>query len=43
MVNDEGLEDEVRKLNSMPVHLGAFVKSNSKRIEFNFFPVIKKF
>ena len=32
MTDDAGLEDEVKKLNIMPLHLGAFVLSNSKRI-----------
>ena len=32
MINDPGLEDEIKKLNAMPLHLGAFVLSNSKRI-----------
>ena len=27
MVDDEGLEDEVKKLNTMLLHLGAFVLS----------------
>ena len=31
MIDDKGLEDEIEKLNSMPLHLGAFVLSNSKR------------
>ena len=31
MTDDAGLEDEVNKLNSKPLHLGAFVLSNSKR------------
>ena len=31
MIDDKGLEDEVKKLNTMPLHLGAFVLSNSKR------------
>ena len=30
--DDEGLQDEVKKVNTMPLHLGAFVLSNSKRI-----------
>ena len=34
--DDGGLEDEVKKLNIMPLHLGAFVLSNSKRIMNNF-------
>ena len=32
VIDDAGLEDEVKKLNTMPLHLGAFVLSNSKRI-----------
>ena len=31
MIDDAGLEDEVKNLISMPRHLGAFVLSNSKR------------
>ena len=31
MIDDAGLEDEFKKLNSMPLHLGAFVLSSSKR------------
>ena len=31
MIDCKGLEDEIEKLNSMPLHLGAFVLSNSKR------------
>ena len=36
MIDEKGLEDEVKKLNTMPLHLGAFVLSNSKRIMNNF-------
>ena len=36
MIDDAGLEDEVKKSNSMPLLLGAFVLSNSKRIMNNF-------
>ena len=36
MIEDKGLEDEVKKLNTMALHLGAFVLSNSKRIMINF-------
>ena len=36
MIVDPGLEDEIKKLNTMPLHLGAFVLSNSKRIMNNF-------
>ena len=35
MKDDAGLQDEVRKLNTMPLHLGAFVSSNSKPIMKN--------
>ena len=34
--DDEGLEDHNKKVNTMPLHLGAFVLSNSKRIMNNF-------
>ena len=40
MIADPGLEDEVKKLNTMPLHLGAFVLSNSKRIMNNFIHAI---
>ena len=36
MIDDAGLKDEVKKLRTMPLHLGAFVLSNSKRIMNNF-------
>ena len=36
MIDDAGLEDEVKKINTMPLHLGAFVLSNSKRTMKNF-------
>ena len=32
MIDDIGLEDETKKINTMPLHLGAFVLSNSKQI-----------
>ena len=35
MTDDAGLEDEVKKLITMPLQLGAFVLSNSKRIMNN--------
>ena len=35
MIDDKGLEDEVKRLNTMPFHLGALVLSNSKRIMDN--------
>ena len=34
--DDKGMEDEVQKVNTMPLHLGAFVLSNSKRLMNNF-------
>ena len=43
MKHDKGLEDEVKKLNTMPLHLGAFVLSNSKRIMNNFIHAINGF
>ena len=43
MIDDAGLEDEVKKLNTMPLHLGAFVLSNSKRIMNNFIHAINGF
>ena len=42
-IDDVGLEDEVKKLNTMPLHLGAFVLSNSKRIMNNFIHAINRF
>ena len=43
MIDDKGLEDEIKKINTMPLHLGAFVLSNSKRIMNNFIHVINGF
>ena len=43
MIDDAGLEDEVKKLNTMPLHLGAFVLSNSKRSMNNFIHAIDGF
>ena len=43
MIDDAGLEDEVKKLNTMPLHLGAFVLSNSKKIMNNFIHAINGF
>ena len=40
MIQDVGLEDEVKKINTMPLHLGAFVLLNSKRIMNNFIHAI---
>ena len=36
MIDDAGLEDEVKKINTMLLQLGALVLSNSKRIVNNF-------
>ena len=36
LIDDPGLEDEIKKINTMPFQLGAFVLSNSKRIMNNF-------
>ena len=43
MIDDAGLEDEIKKVNTMPLHLGAFVLSNSKRIMNNFIHAINGF
>ena len=43
MIDDAGLEDEVKKLNTMPLHLDAFVLSSSKRIMNNFIHAINGF
>ena len=43
MVDDAELEDEVKKLNTMPLHLGSFVLSNSKRFMNNFIHAINGF
>ena len=43
MIDDKGLEDEIKKINTMPLHLGAFVLSNSKRIMNNFIHAIGGF
>ena len=32
MIDDAGLEDEVKKLNTKPLHVGAFVLSNSNEL-----------
>ena len=41
--DDAGLEDEVIKLNTMPLHFGSFVLSNSKRIMNSFIHAINGF
>ena len=43
MKEDEVLQDEVKKVNAMPLHLGASVLSNSKRIMNNFIHAIDGF
>ena len=43
MIDDAGLEDEVKNLNTMPPHLKAFVLSNSKRFMNTFIHAINGF
>ena len=43
MIDDAGLEDDFKQLNTMPLHLGAFVLSNSNRIMNNFIHAINGF
>ena len=43
MKDVESLQDEVKKVNTMRLHLGAFVLSNSKRIINNFIHAIDGF
>ena len=43
VVDDEGLKEEVKKLSTMPLHLGAFVLSISKRNMNNFIHTINGF
>ena len=40
---DEGLQDEVKEVNTMRLPLGAFVLSNSKRIMKNFYTLLMDF
>ena len=40
MKDDVGLEDDVKKLNTMPLRLVSFALSNSKRIMNNFIHAI---
>ena len=40
MIDDKGLKDEVKNLKTMPLPLGAFVLSNSKRIMNKFIHAI---
>ena len=43
MIHHAGLEEEVEKLNTMPLHLGASVLSNSERILNTFIHAINRF
>ena len=43
MKDDEGLQDEVKKVNILPLHLAVFIISNSKRIMNNFIHAIGGF
>ena len=43
MIHDAGLEAGVKKINSMSLHLGAFVLSNSKRIMNNLYTLLTDF
>ena len=43
MIDDKGLEDDVKNLNTTPLHLGAFVLSNSKRFMNSFVHAINGF
>ena len=42
-IDDAGLEDEVKKLNTMPLHLFSFLLNNSKRNMNNFIHAINGF
>ena len=43
MKDDEGLQDEVKKVNTLPLQLAVFILSNSKRIMNNFIHAIGGF
>ena len=43
MIDEPGLEDEFKKINTMPLHLGAFVLSNSKSIMNQFIHALNGF
>ena len=43
MVDEKGLEDDLKKVNTMPLHLGVFVLSNSKSIMNSFIHANKEF
>ena len=43
MKDDEGLEDEVKKVNTLPLQLAVFIFSNTKRIMNSFIHAIDGF
>ena len=43
MIDDKGLEDEVKKLNTMPLHLGVFVLSTVKELWITSFMLLMVF
>ena len=43
MIDDKGLEDEVKKFNTVPLHLVAFVLSNSKKTNKFFIQAVDGF
>ena len=43
MIDDKGLQDEVKKVNSIPLHPCSFGSSNSKRFVNNFIHAINWF
>ena len=43
MKDDEGLQDEIKKVNTLPLQLAVFILSNSKRIMNNFIHAIDGF
>ena len=43
MIDDEGLQDEVKKVNNLPLQIAVFILSNSKRIKNNFIHAIGGF
>ena len=43
LIDDEGLQDEVKKVNTLPLQLTVFILSNSKRMMNNFIHAIDGF
>ena len=43
MKDDEGHQDEVKKVNTLPLQLAVFILSNSERIMNNFIHAIERF